>query len=179
MSATEDDTEQVEYRQFDNPFNVYTLKMSQRGSQAVVDGLDTNTNELLSQKNDATLLSSQDTADLKSKGTRHSQDAGTIVSKCARFSQDAGELGGIYNENNSIEQNSHTNAQSQLDPEQSLDPVHKGFSKIAQTNGSIIIDSIMKPPKMMNYEQLKRPKTNRGDLPRNNLANNIETANSL
>ena len=32
-----------------------------------------------------------------------------------------------------------------------------------------LIDQIMKPPRLTNYEQLKRPKTNRIDLPRNKV----------
>ena len=86
--------------------------MSSRGSQAVVDRLNT-ANELLSQKNDdGPVLSCQDTTDLKSKGTRFSQDAGTIASKGTRISQDTGELAATYNENNLIEQNSQTNVLS-------------------------------------------------------------------
>ena len=77
MSAADEDPEHVHYRQFDNPFNVLSLEMSQRGSQAIVESLDA-ANELVSQKKGANQQSTQE--DLKSKGTRHSQDAGNIAS---------------------------------------------------------------------------------------------------
>ena len=70
MSAAEGDNEHVNYKQFDNPFNVLSLKMSSRGSQAVVENLEDENGFLSPPKKDANLQSTYD--DLKSKGTRHS-----------------------------------------------------------------------------------------------------------
>ena len=54
MSEAEGDNEHVNYRQFDNPFNVLSLKMSQRGSQAAVDREEAS-NELVPPKLDTNL----------------------------------------------------------------------------------------------------------------------------